>query len=121
MYEMEAGITSDKIAPPGLRLHSMLCWTQSLAASGLTMTSKVLNLNLKEPESWHKETLKTAVYPKTDTSFSSKADGDHVRAQGEHHLTQTSKNQKGFHHGENSLKELQNPRESQLLPFACFV
>jgi hypothetical protein len=113
MNEMEADTTSDKIAPPGLRLHRVLRWTQSLAASGLTRT-----LNLKEPESWHKETLKMAVYPKTDTSFSSKADGDHVRAQEGHHLMQTSKNQKGFHHGENSLKEL---RGLQLLPFACFA
>jgi hypothetical protein len=92
----------------------MLCWTQSLAASGLTMTLKILNLYLKEPKSQHKET-------KTDTSFSSKADGDHGKAQEGHHLMQTSKNQKGFHLGKNSLKELQNLRESQLLPFVCFV
>jgi hypothetical protein len=99
----------------------MLCWTQSLAASGLTMTLKVLNLGLKDPESRHKETLKTAAYPKTDTSFSSKADGDHVKAQGGHHLMPTSKNQKGSHRGKILLKELQNLRESQLLPFVCFA
>jgi hypothetical protein len=112
MNEMETGITRDGTAPPGLRLHRMLCWTQSLAASGLTMTLKVLNLDLKEPENQHKETLKMAGYPKTDTSFSSRADDDHAKAQGGHHLMQTSKNQKGFYHGRNSLKELQNPCES---------
>src|SRR6267154_1692389 len=112
--EMEVGSTSDKTAPLGLRLHRMLCWTQSLAASGLTMILKFLNLDLKEQESRHKETLKTAAFPKTDTSFSSRADGDHVRAKRGHHLMQTSKNQRGFHHGKHSLKVLQNPRESQL-------
>jgi hypothetical protein len=97
MNEIEVGITSDKTAPLGLRLHRMSCWTQILVGSGLAMTLKVLNLYLKVPESKHKETLKATAYPKTDTSFSSKADGDYVREQG-HHLMQTSKSQKGFHH-----------------------
>ena len=84
------------------------------------MTLKVLNLDLKEPGSPHKKTLKAAAYPKTDTFFSWKADGDHGKAQG-HHLKQISKNQKGFHHGRSSLNKLQNPRESQLLPFVYFA
>jgi hypothetical protein len=112
MDEMEAGITSDKTAPQSLRLHRMMCWTQRFVAFGLAMTLKVLNLDLKEQENRHKETLDTAAYSKTDNVFSSEAYSDHVKAQGGHHLMRTSKNQKGFHHEEELLKELQNPRES---------
>ena len=121
MNEMEEGNTSDKTVPQGLRMHRMLGWTRSLAAYGLTMTLKVLNLHLKEPEGRHRETLRAAAYPKTDTSFSSKADGGHVKAQGGHHLMQTNKNQKGFHCGKISLKERQNPRETQFLLFVYFA
>ena len=117
--EMAEGNTSDKTAPQGLRMHRMLGWTRSLAASGLAMTLKVLNLDLKEPEG--RETLVAAAYLKTDNSFSSKADGDHVKGQGGHHLMQTNKNQKGFHRGKISLKERQNPRETQFLLFVYFA
>jgi hypothetical protein len=48
MNKTEAGIASDKTAPPGLRLPRVLCRTQILAASGLMMTLKAQNLDLKE-------------------------------------------------------------------------